>query len=147
MSLNTSSFSELTLLKPRAATTHELELRRATWSPGTSLNASGTIVAPERLMSSPVTIDTAAGAARRRSSTRDTDVTSSAISSSTLSFFSSRIVGRVAGGGWWVLCETGVRSENAARDDDGKADSGRCTPRWTSPPIHKRGNEMIATMR
>ena len=49
---NTSSFSELTLLKPRAFTLQEVEFWRATCRPGTRRKASGMLVAPDRRRSS-----------------------------------------------------------------------------------------------
>jgi hypothetical protein len=96
VSLSTSSFSELMLLNPREATAQLLELRRATWMPGTPRNASGKLVAPERRMSSCVTTAIAAAAPPSGSAVRETDVTSIWLSSRMLSFFRS-LMSPVAG--------------------------------------------------
>src|SRR5262245_37457828 len=89
VSESTSSFSEFTLLKPRALTAQVLEVCSPTWMPGTRRKASGTVVAPERRMISRVTTDTAAAASRCDSPVRDTEVTSTFMSSSKLMRFSS----------------------------------------------------------
>jgi hypothetical protein len=88
VSESTSSFSEFTLLKPRALTAQLLEVCAPTWMPGTRRNASGMVVAPERRMISRVTTAMAAAASRWDSSVRDTEVTSTFMSSSKLMRFS-----------------------------------------------------------
>src|SRR3569833_605783 len=89
VSLRTNNSWELTPLNPRERTDHEVDVSRATNRPGTNLRASGTVVAPERRMSSAVSIDTAAAAFRRLSGVLDTEVTSTSISCSMLSRLSA----------------------------------------------------------
>jgi hypothetical protein len=51
-SISTSSLLPIALLKPRELIAYELELVRATWRFGARRNASGSVRAPERRMSS-----------------------------------------------------------------------------------------------
>ena len=64
VSESTSSFSEFTLLNPRALTAQVLEVCWPTWMPGTRRSASGMVLAPERRMSPRVITATAAAASR-----------------------------------------------------------------------------------
>src|SRR5437879_2923120 len=99
VSLSTSSFAELTPLKPRELTTQESAVSFATCSPGTNRSASGSVVAPERRMSSLETIATAAAAPARLSRLLETEVTWTSISSSTLSRLSA-VVDEFSGCCW-----------------------------------------------
>jgi hypothetical protein len=71
-------------LNPRAVTAHFEPSMRATCSPGTRRSSSGTLLSPERRMSSLVRTKTAAGEVPSGRSFFETDVTSSCIRSSTL---------------------------------------------------------------
>jgi hypothetical protein len=75
VSLSTSIFSELALLKPLALTAQELDDSLATCTPGTRRSTSGIVVAPERMMSAVLRTVMAAAASDNASSLRDTDVT------------------------------------------------------------------------
>src|SRR5581483_9380375 len=89
VSLRTNRSCELILLKPRELTDQALAVWFATKIPGTKRSASGMVVAPERRISSSLTIATAAAAPRRFSRDLDTEVTSTSISCSMLRCFSA----------------------------------------------------------
>jgi hypothetical protein len=84
------------LLKPRAVIAQVFESMFATWSPGTMRNRSGTLVMPERRMSSDVITVTAAGACDSGWARFDTVVTSTFIRSSMLRFSRSTFSGSAA---------------------------------------------------
>src|SRR5207247_1030295 len=83
------------LVTPRAVMLYALELAWATRRFGARRRASGSVVAPDRRMSSDVMMNTDAGASARRSGRLDTDVIWRLASCSSDSSASSRVVGTV----------------------------------------------------
>ena len=95
-------------LKPRIETAHLLASILATSTPGTIRSSSGTLVAPERRMSSGPMTNTAAAASATRCGRLDTEVTSTSISSSRLSLVKSTSAAP------WASAEASVAAVAAA---------------------------------